>query len=122
MKKLFLLAFLLILCGCSVAKNLAKFNDDGTITSESAKQLIADGALLIDVRTDQEYNEGHIEGAVLMPVEMITKEFAKDIITDFDQIVIVYCKSGKRSANAASELKKLGYTKVYNLGAMANWK
>lgn len=124
MKKIFflLIACMLILCGCSAEEHKAQMNDDGTLTVASAKELIKEGAVLVDVRSKSEYNSGHIDGAKLLPVESINVSNAKEVIASKDTVVIVYCRSGARSASAAKVLEGLGYTNVYNLGAMSNWE
>lgn len=118
MRKVVLIIAILLLCGCTKE---VKLNDNGTIALESAKELINDGALLIDVRSEIEFKSGHIEGAIVMPVESINKSVAESKIESKETPVIVYCRSGSRSASAAKILSNLGYT-VYDLGAMSNWK
>lgn len=113
---------MLILCGCSAGEHESQLNDDGTLTVASAKELIKEGAVLVDVRTKSEYNSGHIDGAKLLPVDSINASNAKEVIASKDTVVIVYCRSGARSASAAKLLEELGYTNVYNLGAMSNWE
>lgn len=71
-------------------------------------------ALIIDVRSIQEYEEGHINGAINIPVYNIKKEINK-IEKNTERIIILYCSSGGRSKKAKSELEKLGYKNVYNL-------
>ena len=117
MKKYFLCFLLLFifLTGCS--------SDDSVVNYVQAKEkIINEGAILVDVRTSDEYDEGHIEGAVLLTLDDIDEESSANIIKSKSTPVIVYCKSGKRSAQALEILKKLGYEKVYDLGAMSNWK
>ena len=88
-----------------------------TITENEAMPLIENEAIIIDVRTVDEYNNGHIVDAINIPVDNISS-----ISYDKDQVIIVYCASGRRSANAAQVLIDLGYTKVYNLdGGLINW-
>lgn len=82
-----------------------------------ARQLVADGALLVDVRTPGEFAAGHVEGARNVPVDQIA---AADVGPK-DGAVVVYCRSGGRSAAARATLEKRGYTRVYDLGAMSNW-
>jgi rhodanese-related sulfurtransferase len=78
-----------------------------------------DEAVLIDVRTVQEYSEGHLEEAVNISVESINTMIEK-LVPDKDTSIIVYCRSGNRSATAAKTLINLGYKNVYDLGAMSN--
>ena len=117
MKKVLLsLFFILILVGCASG-------EETKINYMKAKEyLINNEAILVDVRTEEEYNEGHIEGAVLLTLDDINEENAKDVIGDTDKYVIVYCKSGVRSNEAYNKLKELGYKNVYDLGSIDNWK
>ena len=88
-----------------------------TIDSNKAMELIEDNAVIIDVRTAQEFASGYIDGAVNIPVDNIDS-----IEYDKDAVIIVYCASGMRSSNAAETLIDLGYTNVYNLdGGLINW-
>ena len=78
------------------------------------------GSVLIDVRGRQEYSDGHIPGAVNIPVESIAK--ASEIINDMDTPVYIYCYSGRRSSMAAGALKKMGYSNVKNIGGIVSYK
>jgi phage shock protein E len=91
-----------------------------TTSSAEARALVKQGALLLDVRTLGEYSEGHLEGAVNVPVQTLEAGVPLDS-SKKDQDVVVYCRSGHRSAKAASLLKSAGFTKVHDLGAMSNW-
>ena len=123
MKKLFFIVIILLcLIGCS-KDNTGNNNDDNIVSYMEAKEMIInDGAILVDVRTEDEYNEEHISGAVLLDVNNINEDSAKNVINTLDTEVIVYCKSGNRSNQAKELLEDLGYTKVYDLGAMSNWE
>lgn len=79
------------------------------------------GWILLDVRSEMEYKEGHIKGAQLLPVERIGKEKPK-ILPNPDQPILTYCHSGMRSSKAAKKLAKLGYTNVFNIGGIATWQ
>ena len=100
MKKLLLIVvFLLLLVGCSSSSN------DGTISYMEAKEkIINEGAILVDVRTEAEYNEKHIDGASLLTLDSITIDSAKNVISNKDSVIIVYCKSGNRSSQALTIL------------------
>ena len=78
------------------------------------------GYIILDVRTEEEYAEGHIEGAILIPNDEI-KEKAGSILADKNQLILVYCRSGRRSKLAAEELVKLGYTNVKEFGGIIDW-
>lgn len=91
----------------------------GDVSGSDARALVEAGARLVDVRTPQEFAAGHLPGAVNIPVEEIqgrTKELAGK-----DQPIVLYCRSGARSGNAARILKTAGYSKVHDLGAMSRW-
>lgn len=91
------------------------------ITPEEAKDLIGkEGVVLLDVRTEEEYGQGYIPGAVLLPVDEISKK-AAEVLKDKGETIIVYCRTGRRSANASGELADMGYTKVYDLGGIVSW-
>lgn len=123
MKK-YLLVFVictLFLFGCSDSSD--KINNDGTVSYMYAKELIINNnAKLVDVRTNDEYNDNHIEGALLLTLDDIDADKAREVIGDTNTYVIVYCKSGVRSNEAKKKLTDLGYTNVYDLGSIDNWK
>ena len=87
--------------------------------SEEAHEMVAAGAVLVDVRTPREYQEGHLPGAVNIPVDQVTARAAE--IGPSTTAVVVYCMSGPRSARAAAALKQLGFEKVLNLGPKSAW-
>lgn len=78
------------------------------------------GIILLDVRTKEEYDSGHIKDAVLIPVDVLEKE-AVTSLKDKKAVIFVYCRSGNRSVTASNILVKLGYTNVYNLGGIKDW-
>ena len=82
-----------------------------------AKALVASGARLIDVRSPTEFAAGHLEGAVNVPVEQLPRELA----TQREQGVVLYCRSGLRSQQATQVLRRLGHDQAFNLGAMSRW-
>ncbi|MBQ7777464.1 MAG: rhodanese-like domain-containing protein [Oscillibacter sp.] len=77
------------------------------------------GAILLDVRTPEEYGEGRIPGAVNVSLQTIEK--TADVVKDKDTPLFVYCRSGVRSRQAVSALQHMGYTHVKNLGGIAAW-
>lgn len=120
MKK-FVIILICAIClgGCSSKEE----SNDNLITYIDAKeQIINHDAILVDVRTEEEYNQNHIEGAISLPVDMISEDSATEILSDKDTTIIVYCQSGNRSHQAMDLLKSLGYNNVYDLGAMSNWE
>lgn len=106
------------LCNCNKIENCECKNLYQTVNYDQAKQLIYDGnTLLVDVRSIYEYNAKHINGAISAPLEEIENmDFAKNIN------LIVYCRSGSRSREAALKLLELGYVNVYDLGSIDNWQ
>ena len=91
------------------------------ISGAQAKALVQkDKAFLLDVRTVAEFDAGHIEGATNIPVQELEAKLAA-LPAKKDQPVVVYCRSGHRSALAKELLEKAGYTKVHNLGPMTAW-
>ncbi|MBQ9662955.1 MAG: rhodanese-like domain-containing protein [Oscillospiraceae bacterium] len=93
-----------------------------SITQEEAKKMMAedDGYVIVDVRRQDEYDAGHIHGAVLIPNESIGTE-PPEALPDSDQIILIYCRSGNRSKQAAQKLADMGYTKVYEFGGINTW-
>ncbi len=77
--------------------------------------------LLLDVRTKEEYDAGHIKGAEILTLDTIETNM-ENIYPDKDRVIYVYCRSGRRSAIAADILVNLGYKKIYDLGGIINWK
>lgn len=92
------------------------------INADEAKQIMdtETGYVILDVRTEEEYAEGHIPGAILIPDYEITQK-AEAILTDKDQMILVYCRSGRRSKNAAEALLALGYTNIWEFGGIIDW-
>lgn len=98
-------------------------NDNYTkISAEDAKKIMDESEkyILLDVRTQEEFDEGHIESAILIP-DFELEERASDELPDKTQAIFVYCRSGRRSANSAQLLYNLGYTNVYDLGGIIDW-
>lgn len=77
--------------------------------------------VILDVRELDEYESGHIPGAVLLPVGTITEMTAASVISQKDSTVLVYCRSGNRSVKASQMLVELGYTSVYEFGGINSW-
>ena len=93
------------------------------ISGAEAKALMdsESGYIIIDARTQSEYDEGHIPGAVLIPEYEIADRAEKEL-PDKYQLILVYCRSGRRSKIAAEELVKLGYTNVKEFGGIIDWE
>ena len=92
------------------------------ITAEEAKQIMdsEEGYIILDVRTQEEYDQGHIPGAIVISHEEI-EEKAEEVLTDKDQLILVYCRSGRRSKIAAEALVELGYTNIKEFGGIIDW-
>lgn len=92
------------------------------ISADEALEMMESGDdfILLDVRTDGEYKENRIEGAVLIP-DYEVAERAEDELPDKDALILIYCRSGRRSANVANDLIDMGYTNVYDFGGIIDW-
>jgi len=90
------------------------------ITPEEAKEMMSDEVIILDVRTETEFNGGHIEDAVLIPNTSI-KELAPEILPDINATILVYCRSGNRSKTASKSLIEMGYQNVYDFGGINGW-
>lgn len=91
------------------------------ITAEEAKKRIDGGnVIILDVRTQAEYDEGHIQGAILLPDNEI-KDKAESVLPDKNATILVYCRTGRRSALASEELIRMGYTDIYDFGGIVDW-
>ncbi len=90
------------------------------ITPQQAQALMQVNHRIVDVRTPEEYAEGHIPGAILLPDTEIALQ-AETLLPDKDQPILVYCRSGRRSAAASQALLDMGYTHVYDFGGILDW-
>ena len=120
--KRFVIGFLIVilLSGCTATKeeNKIMYNK---ITAEEAKEMIdTQEVIILDVRTQEEFEEKHIEGALLIPDYELAK-LAKSKLPDKNKKILVYCRSGNRSKSAARLLIDMGYTDVYDFGGIINW-
>ena len=116
---MFLILFLL--CGCERKKT--EINLFITITSEEAMKRMEEESdfLILDVRTKEEYEEGHIKDAINIPNEVIGQE-AESVLKDKEQTIFVYCRSGRRSKEACQTLCELGYSNIIDFGGIIDWK
>ena len=108
--------------GCSVGEKLTAIGYE-QISGAEARALMESesGYIIIDARTQSEYDEGHIPGAILIPEYEIASR-AENELPDKNQLILIYCRSGRRSKIAAEELVKLGYTNVKEFGGIIDWK
>ena len=121
-----LAAILLLLTACSSGGQVMDGEDMvrsyTQISQEEAKQMMEqDGTqIIVDVRTQEEYDSGHIPGAICIPNESIGTEHPEEL-PDLDQVILVYCRSGNRSKQAAQNLFDMGYINVYEFGGINDW-
>lgn len=94
-----------------------------TINADEAKTIIDENpnAVILDVRTQDEYNETHIPNSILLDNETITEETVSELELTSDSIVLIYCRSGNRSKQAASKLANLGYSNLFDFGGIKDW-
>ena len=92
------------------------------ITAEKAKEIMdsQEGYIILDVRAQAEYDEGHIPGAIVIPHTEI-EDRAEEALPDKGQLILVYCRSGRRSKIAAEALVELGYTNIREFGGILDW-
>ena len=107
------------LTACQSGDNNATYEQ---ITAEQAKTIMdtEKDYVIIDARTDEEFAEGHIKNAILIPEYEIAERAEKEL-PDKEQLILVYCRSGRRSKIASEELVKLGYTNVKEFGGIIDW-
>ena len=121
-----LAAILLLLTACSSGGQVMDGEDMvrsyTQISQEEAKQMMEqDGTqIIVDVRTQEEYDSGHIPGAICIPNESIGTEHPEEL-PDLDQVILVYCRSGNRSKQASEKLTEAGYKNVYEFGGIIDW-
>ncbi len=119
-----LLGALGIFTGCTAGSTIGNSGEAvyEKINPEQAKNMMDDGQpyILIDVRTDEEFKENHIDGAILIP-DYDIGTLVEEKVPDKDARILVYCRSGRRSASAAMKMVDLGYTDVYDFGGIIDW-
>ena len=123
MKKLLIFALaVMLLTACGQANENPKEAIYMNINAEEAKKIMdtESGYIILDVRTQEEYDEAHIPGAIVIPNTEIEAR-AESELPDKDQMILVYCRSGRRSKLAAEILVELGYTNIYEFGGIIDW-
>ena len=116
------MALLFTACGSAGALS-GSASDKGyqIIKAEEAKKMIdAGNVTIVDVRTPQEFSAGHIPGAINVPNENIGTEKPEQL-PDTDAVLLIYCRTGIRAADASGKLVKAGYKKVYDMGGIRDW-
>ena len=124
---LIILCVLFVLSGCSSVKE-ADVKEAGTapaytqISQEEAKEMMLrdDGHVIVDVRRQEEYDAGHIPGAILIPNESIGGD-SPEALPDYDQVILIYCRTGNRSKQASEKLAAMGYKNIYEFGGINTW-
>ena len=93
-----------------------------SVSAQEAKKLMdeSEGYIILDVRTKEEFDSGHIKGATLISDDQIGK-LAEIMLRDKDQLIFVYCRSGRRSKNASAELASMGYSNIIEFGGIIDW-
>jgi rhodanese-related sulfurtransferase len=90
----------------------------GDVSPDEAQRLVRSGAILVDVRSREEYGAGHVPGAINLPVQELPQRMSE---LPRDKPLVLYCRSGHRSGRATELLRQAGYGGVHNLGAMGRW-
>lgn len=116
-----LLFIIPLITGCSTDHEYVE-KTYNTIEPEEAKEMMTDNenVIILDVREKDEYDEGHIEDALLLSNNDITFK-AEEVLPDKSATILVYCRSGNRSAQASQKLAELDYTNVYDFGGVLDW-
>lgn len=132
MKKLFfLLALFVVVISIGCSKKEENINREATgveevageykkISPEEAKEMMDDSVIILDVRTEEEFAQGYISGAVLIPDYEIEQRAGEELM-DKNQKILVYCRSGRRSEAASRILLDMGYVNVYDFGGIIDW-
>jgi len=112
-----------LFAGCAF-RAADKSSDAGykQISQDEAKKLMQEdnGHIIVDVRREDEFASGHIPNAVCIPNESIGSEKPKEL-PDLDQMILIYCRSGRRSKEAAKKLAAIGYTNILEFGGIIDW-
>lgn len=113
----------LLACGCGAGTERSDTTAYEQITQEEAKEIMDtdETCIILDVRTHDEYDTGHIKNAICLPNEVITDEQPYDL-PDLNQTILVYCRRGNRSKEAAQKLTDIGYTNIKEFGGIETWE
>ena len=126
MKRIFWLAMMAVMlfaCGCGGANSApAEQSAYRQVSSNEARKMMdmESGYIIVDVRTQREYDEGHIPKAICIPNETIDKE-PPPLLPNKEQEIFVYCRSGRRSKEAAQKLANMGYKNIVEFGGIIDW-
>lgn len=113
-------AVAMVISGCSSSSGSGSTYTQ--LSQDEAISMMEESSdyVILDVRTQEEYDEGHIPDAICIPNETIGDQRPEEL-KNFDQMIFVYCRSGRRSKEAAQKLANLGYTNVYEFGGINTW-
>ena len=124
MKKslIWVFAALMLFTACGQDKENMQGAGYVNITAEQAKEIMdtQEGYIILDTRAQEEFDEGHIPGAIVLPHDEVLEK-AESVLPDKDQLILVYCRSGRRSKLAAEDLVTLGYTNIREFGGIIDW-
>ena len=115
-----LAALALVMTGCTAPQASADSFRQISMEEAAALMKTEEGYIILDVRTVQEYESGHIPGAICIPNETISDAEIPQL-PDKDQLILVYCRSGNRSKQAAAKLARLGYKNIVEIGGIGAW-
>ncbi|MGE4214403.1 MAG: rhodanese-like domain-containing protein [Anaerotignaceae bacterium] len=117
---IFIIIMAVMLVGCG--KGTPEKEAYRKISAEDAKKMMDENEdiIILDVRTEEEYSQGHIESSLLIPDTEI-EDKAEEVLTDKDAVILIYCRSGRRSETATKELIEMGYTKTFDFGGINDW-
>ena len=115
-----LAALALVMTGCAAPQASADSFRQISMEEAAAMMQAQEGYIILDVRTVQEYESGHIPGAICIPNETISDAEIPQL-PDKDQLILVYCRSGNRSKQAAAKLARLGYKNIVEIGGIGAW-
>ena len=104
----------------NIDNNIAKVKH---VSMQEITKIMSENSnyIILDVRTIEEYKEGHIPNAICIPNETIGQDI-QNLLKDKNQLILIYCRSGNRSKQAAEKLQKLGYTNLIEFGGIIDWK
>ncbi len=124
-KRIWIFLAVMLLTACGQTKEETKDTQGAVyvnITAAQAKEIMdtQEGYIILDTRAQSEYDEGHIPGAIVIPHDEILEK-AESVLTDKDQLILVYCRSGRRSKLASEDVVKLGYTNIKEFGSIIDW-
>ena len=113
---LFVAVLVLSGCGGAVRQN----GEYRKISPDQAQQMMQDDVIILDVRTPEEFDGGHIENAILLP-DYEVKDNVQNISPDKTKTILIYCRTGRRSEIAAKQLINMGYTNAIDFGGIVDW-